>query len=203
MRKTTNAPCTFREAIMYRHIPNTLTLSRFPLTVLFLTVHITGWRWNGLVLIIVACITDWADGYLARRWKVVSDFGKNIDPYADKFLCWALMIVVISDFGLTMGLIPVVIATFTYDVGLGLIRYVFGRRNIATNQYAKWKTTALMVGLILLYADTLISNPLSPLGYLVGVGMTWIATWYALRSAANYLRGYGWDFLLVRPLHLL
>ena len=82
-----------------RHqIPNALTVLRLVLAAgFFLTLNFfrfeapgfagEGWLLGlGLVLFVAAALTDWADGYLARRWEVVSVFGRIIDPFADKIL---------------------------------------------------------------------------------------------------------------------
>jgi CDP-diacylglycerol--glycerol-3-phosphate 3-phosphatidyltransferase len=84
-----------------RHVPNILTLSRLMLAVAFFVVlspwqyekspaprgyAIDWWLFSAAVLFIVAAITDAVDGHLARRWGVVSVFGRVMDPFADKLL---------------------------------------------------------------------------------------------------------------------
>ena len=81
---------------MYAYVPNALTISRIPLAGGFLLAHIYYTLWYiALGMLVTACITDWLDGKLARRWGVVSPFGKLLDPYADKAICWAVTFVVI------------------------------------------------------------------------------------------------------------
>ncbi|MEM1208624.1 MAG: CDP-alcohol phosphatidyltransferase family protein [Planctomycetota bacterium] len=78
-----------------RHIPNAITLARLVLTaaciaclslVSLSTDRTDPWLTLGLVLFVVAAGTDWLDGYLARRWQVISRFGRVLDPLADKVL---------------------------------------------------------------------------------------------------------------------
>lgn len=78
-----------KESVMYRRIPNFITVSRLALIVPLLVL--SHWisssaRIHGLifVLTLTVVISDWADGFLARRWRCVSDFGKVYDPIADK-----------------------------------------------------------------------------------------------------------------------
>ncbi len=68
------------------NLPNQLTFSRFVLAVI-LFVLISYGEWAGcLIVFVVAAITDWLDGYLARRWKMGTALGRNLDPLADKVL---------------------------------------------------------------------------------------------------------------------
>lgn len=78
---------------MYRHIPNLITISRLVLTVVFFAVLNVNERetfarqmWTGFVVFLLAGGTDFLDGYLARRWKVESAFGRVVDPFVDKIL---------------------------------------------------------------------------------------------------------------------
>ena len=104
------------------------------------------WMWIGLGIFILASITDWVDGYIARKYQQVSDFGKFLDPLADKLLviavmtvfcqwdlmpAWALMIVLTREFAVT-GLRLVA-------VGKGTV--------IAAGWSGKVKTASTMVGL--------------------------------------------------------
>lgn len=81
-----------------RQLPNAITVARIPLAVVFFVLLLVGGtygltdltvRWIAAVLFIVAISTDWVDGYLARRYDIVSDFGKLWDPIADKLLTGA------------------------------------------------------------------------------------------------------------------
>ncbi len=79
-------------------------------------------RWWALILVLLASLTDWLDGYLARRWNVVSSFGKLADPIADKALVlgilaalvwvdgipwWPLAILIVREVGVTVGRLAV------------------------------------------------------------------------------------------------
>ena len=78
---------------MYRHIPNLITILRLVLTVIFFAVLNVNERetfarqmWTGFIVFLLAVSTDFLDGYLARRWKVESAFGRVVDPFVDKIL---------------------------------------------------------------------------------------------------------------------
>lgn len=81
-----------------RQLPNAITIARIPLAVVFFILLLLGGtygipeptlRWIAAILFIVGISTDWVDGYLARKYDIVSDFGKLWDPIADKMLTGA------------------------------------------------------------------------------------------------------------------
>ncbi|MEI6713954.1 MAG: CDP-diacylglycerol--glycerol-3-phosphate 3-phosphatidyltransferase [Verrucomicrobiota bacterium] len=77
------------------NLPNQLTIARLGITALFAVVLESDWRFartTGLLLFAIASITDYADGYLARRHNLITDFGKLMDPLADKILMAAALI---------------------------------------------------------------------------------------------------------------
>jgi len=189
---------------MYAYVPNTLTMSRFLLAAAFVMAHAAGYRAIALGFLTIAFLTDWLDGFLARRWKATSPFGKELDPYADKAICWSVTIVVMtSDPLLALLYAPVAIVTGVYDGGLGVIRFRHRDKQIPTNAYAKVKTTLLMASLGCLYLSLVPGLPFAGSAYWVGVVLGWISLWYCLRSIAHYVRGYGWESYIPRPLNLL
>lgn len=80
---------------MFRHVPNALTFSRLVLAVVFFAM-LSWYQYEGrgdptflnvaFFIYLIALITDWADGFLARRWKVEGAFGRIVDPFVDKVL---------------------------------------------------------------------------------------------------------------------
>ena len=79
------------------NLPNNLTIARIfaiPLFILILALgrHSHVWQMIAAILFAVASATDWLDGYLARKWNIVSNFGKFADPLADKMLVMSAFI---------------------------------------------------------------------------------------------------------------
>ncbi|WNM23381.1 CDP-diacylglycerol--glycerol-3-phosphate 3-phosphatidyltransferase [Demequina capsici] len=97
-------------------LPNLLTVLRLiAVPVVVVALLLDGgadgaWRWAALAVFVAAAITDYLDGYLARRWKVVSDFGKLADPIADKALVLASLVTLVVTDGLAWW--PVAIIAF-------------------------------------------------------------------------------------------
>ena len=88
------------------NLPNKLTVARIVMTIfmiVFLLLHGTACAWISLVLFCAAALTDWFDGRIARARRLVTSFGKFMDPLADKILNYSAMILLIPE-----GLIPAV-----------------------------------------------------------------------------------------------
>lgn len=109
-----------------RQLPNAITVARIPLAVVFFILLLVAgafgaddivMRWVAAALFVLAISTDWVDGYLARRYDIVSDFGKLWDPIADKMLTgagfiglavlgelnwWLVAIVLVREWGITV-----------------------------------------------------------------------------------------------------
>ena len=134
--------------------PNKLTIARMiivPFLVIFL---LTGWggeanRYISLTLFVVASVTDWFDGYLARKNNLVTNFGKFMDPLADKLLVCSAMICLIPLGKLTAWFVIVIIAREFIISGFRLIAAENGIV-IAANYWGKFKTASQMIMIILL-----------------------------------------------------
>ncbi len=185
-----------------RYVPNILTLARFPLGAAFVYYHFTQKPTLAVSLAAVGCITDFFDGYIARRWNITSDFGKIADAYADKWICWMLIIVAFSILGPDLVLILLTPVIAAYDGGLACLRYKFGHRQIPVNSYAKWKTTMLMSGLLLIYLDWLAGYPHTVVTAAAYVSLM-LALALALLSIGCYLRGYKLDKYIPYPVNLV
>jgi len=134
--------------------PNKLTIARMiivPFLVIFL---LTGWggeanRYISLTLFVVASVTDWFDGYLARKNNLVTNFGKFMDPLADKLLVCSAMICMIELNRLPAWFVIIIIAREFIISGFRLIAAENGIV-IAANYWGKFKTASQMIMIILL-----------------------------------------------------
>ena len=122
-----------------------------PFLVIFL---LTGWggeanRYISLTLFVVASVTDWFDGYLARKNNLVTNFGKFMDPLADKLLVCSAMICMIDLKRLSAWFVIIIIAREFIISGFRLIAAENGIV-IAANYWGKFKTASQMIMIILL-----------------------------------------------------
>ena len=122
-----------------------------PFLVIFL---LTGWggeanRYISLTLFVVASVTDWFDGYLARKNNLVTNFGKFMDPLADKLLVCSAMICMIDLKRLPAWFVIIIIAREFIISGFRLIAAENGIV-IPANYWGKFKTASQMIMIILL-----------------------------------------------------
>ena len=100
------------------------------------------------VLFIIGSLTDFFDGYVARKYNMVTDFGKMVDAISDKMLTNSLLVILASN-----GMISPVIAVvfIVRDIAVDTIKMIVGNKGkaVAAIGVAKWKTATLMVGLTL------------------------------------------------------
>lgn len=141
--------------------PNKLTVARMiivPFLVVFLLSGLGGNanRYISLILFVVASITDWFDGHLARKNNLVTNFGKFMDPLADKLLVCSAMICMIELNRLPAWVVIIIIGREFIISGFRLIAAENGIV-IAANYWGKFKTVSqmIMIILLILHFDTI------------------------------------------------
>lgn len=137
--------------------PNKLTILRvilIPFFVLFLLSDLGGsyGKWIALILFVAASLTDWLDGYLARRDNLVTNFGKFMDPLADKLLVCSALVCFVELGSLPGWIVIIIIAREFIISGFRLVASDNGIV-IAANYWGKFKTVSQMIMIILLIAD--------------------------------------------------
>ncbi len=146
-------------------------------------------RWVALLIYIIAAITDFFDGYLARKWQQQSALGKMLDPIADKVLVAVILLVLCGDQILRGGHVWAAIIILAREVLVSGLREFLGqlRVSVPVTQIAKWKTTVQLVAIGFLIAgpagDTLIPGVTK-----VGVVGLWIAAALTLYTGYDYFR---------------
>ncbi len=137
--------------------PNKLTVLRMILVPFLVLFMLFGWggeanRYICLVIFVTASVTDWFDGYLARKHKLVTNFGKFMDPLADKLLVCSALICLIEQNKLEAWIVIIIIAREFIISGFRLIAAENGVV-IAANYWGKFKTVSQMIMIILLILD--------------------------------------------------
>jgi cardiolipin synthase len=172
-----------------KNIPNALTASRVALIpVICLLVFVPGQvaAWASFALYAFAGISDFFDGWLARRWNAGSAFGRIFDPIADKLLVAALLLCLIAS-GLVAGidLIPVIVIILRELLVSGLREYL-GQTGavLPVSRLAKWKTTAQLLALgLLLLAPVLPVWNAGLIALWIAAGLTAVTGWSYLQTA--------------------
>ena len=148
----------FRKGACSMNLPNKLTMLRvfmIPFFVLFMLVNVTGNvelnRYIACAIFVIASLTDMLDGKIARKYNLVTNFGKFMDPLADKLLVCSAMICLIGD-KLYSWIVIIIIAREFIISGFRLVASD-NRVVIAASWWGKFKTTAQMIMIILLIVD--------------------------------------------------
>ena len=173
------------------NIPNLLTSLRIVLVPFLVLVFYLPFQWSYLVsaaIFAVAAVTDWFDGYLARKWNQTTAFGAFFDPVADKIMVATALCLLIEEFGAFWMTAPAMIIIGREIVISALREWMaeLGKRtSVAVNQIGKLKTSAQMLAITLLLLSPL---PLSGLiGYL-GLALLYASAMLTLWSMYAYLR---------------
>lgn len=137
--------------------PNKLTIARvimIPFFVAFLMYDITGAadKWIALAIFVAASLTDTLDGYLARKYHLVTNFGKFMDPLADKLLVCSALICFTAMGKLAAWIVIVIIAREFIISGFRLVAADNGIV-IAASYWGKFKTVSQMILIILMIMD--------------------------------------------------
>lgn len=152
--------------------PNKITITRFILTIILIAIMVfpynscninipylgnTGFNvidLVGCIIFIVASITDFVDGHLARKNNLVTDFGKFMDPLADKFLVNSSLIILAVQ---KSNLLPVLIVVLMIgrDIAVDGIKLISAKkgRTVAANIYGKLKTVFQMVAIPVIFLN--------------------------------------------------
>ncbi len=165
------------------NLPNKLTMLRvimIPFFVVFLLADITPYdKWIALAIFIVASLTDMADGKIARKYDLITNFGKFMDPLADKLLVCSAMIALIELGRIPAWIVIIIIAREFIISGFRLVASDNGVV-IAASYWGKFKTVSQMVMVILMIADI-------PQLHIVTTVIMYIALVLTIVSLVDYL----------------
>lgn len=157
------------------NVPNKITICRIILSIILIVLMIFPLEGFGIsfpeirinasliidskdiicgVLFLIASLTDFLDGYLARKYNLVTDFGKVLDAIADKILVNAVLIILAVN-GYISVIIPVVVVC--RDIAVDSIKMIAGQKNgaVAASKAGKLKTACMLVGITLLFFNDL------------------------------------------------
>ena len=165
------------------NLPNKLTMGRIFAIPVFIVVFLMGYRYVATVIFILAAITDMLDGKIARKYNLVTNFGKLMDPLADKLLVTSALVCMVQT-----GVVPgwMVIVILAREFAITGLRSVAASEGvvIAAAWSGKIKTVTQMIAIIFLLIGNwpfeLISVPFAQI-------MLWIAVIMTVYSGAEYI----------------
>lgn len=180
------------------NLPNKITLARIFLIPLFLIfalvpfpfealsfggVSIPFAHFIGAMIFCIAAGTDWLDGYYARKYNLVTNFGKFLDPLADKLLVTAALLALV-EWGVVPAWMVIIIISREFTVtGIRLVAAADGEV-IAASSLGKWKTIFQMVAIVVLLFYNL---PFALFDWPVGMILLWIAVILTIVSGVDYI----------------
>lgn len=173
-------------------IPNLLTYGRIAavpaMAAVFLLVEGDERRWIALTIFVIACITDWLDGYLARVWEQQSMLGRMLDPIADKLLVGAAIILLVQDGTISRIGVWAALIILSREILVSGLREFLAELNVRVHvsRLAKWKTTLQMIALGFLLAgpagDQWVNGVTS-----AGNALLWLAALLTIWTGGGYL----------------
>lgn len=171
---------------MKLNLANKLTLSRFLFSILFVVFfYMEGelFKLLALIVFVLAAVTDFVDGYVARHYNQITELGKLMDPLADKVLVFSALVLFCEN-----GMVPgwLVILILSRDLMIGIFRAVAAQKGevIAADKIGKSKTVVQMVSTVLMLTGHAMGNEALVLTALYGL---YLALALTLISGVNYV----------------
>ncbi len=166
-------------------LPNLLTISRIvviPVIFLSIYIHTAVWSMLAAVLFIIASITDYFDGYLARARNQTSAFGRLLDPIADKLLVASALIVILADNMVhPINFIPVIVILCREILVSGLREFLAEVHvGMPVTRLAKWKTGFQMTALSMILVGYMFHD--------LGVVLLWVAAVLTFVTGYQYFQ---------------
>lgn len=173
---------------MFNNLANILTLTRLLLLPFIIALLFLSWDWAAwlcLTLYVIAAITDFLDGWVARKFDQITAFGRFLDPIADKIFVVAILVMLVAVNRVEGMSVLAVIAILVREFTVSGLREFLGPRNIVIHvtKLAKWKTTAQMLA-----TGLLIVGPLNIVYDALGLVLLWVAAALTVLTGWEYMR---------------
>ena len=170
------------------NLPNKLTVVRMALVPFFVAALLLSMtndslKWVALALFVIASLTDFADGYIARKYNLITNFGKFMDPLADK-----IMICLIELGRIPSWIVVIIVAREFIISGFRLVAAENGVV-IAANYWGKFKTTFQMIMIILMIMNIPQLQILTNIVMWIALALTLISLWTYIMANKQVLAG--------------
>lgn len=186
---------------MKMNLANMLIVLRLVLIPFFLFFFLNAgqgesvYRLIAVTIYLVAAISDYFDGYLARKWNTVSNFGKLMDPLADKMLVSSALIALAYRQELSAWVVTIIICREFWVTGLRLLALEQGKVVIAASNWGKIKTVLQMTMLAAVMAGMGTAELFGEVGTMISTALIYMAVIATVVSAMEYTKNYRTVFL--------
>ena len=175
------------------NLPNKLTVVRMVLVPFFVAALLLSktndsLKWVALALFVIASLTDFADGYIARKYNLITNFGKFMDPLADKILTISGMICLIELGRIPSWIVVIIVAREFIISGFRLVAAENGVV-IAANYWGKFKTTFQMIMIILMIMNIPQLQIVTDIVMWIALALTLISLWTYIMANKQVLAG--------------
>ncbi len=168
---------------------NKLTISRVAMIPVFIILKMAGGvvcDWFALAVFIAASLTDFADGYIARKYNMVTDFGKFLDPLADKLLVLAALCLLTDNGSISVWIVFIITVREFVITGLRLVAAGNGVV-IAASMWGKVKTMTQMIVIIYAFIPFNLGQDIMPCQMTVLEILMWIVAGITVISGVDYV----------------
>ncbi|HDZ55368.1 MAG TPA: CDP-diacylglycerol--glycerol-3-phosphate 3-phosphatidyltransferase [Pseudomonas xinjiangensis] len=178
------------------NIPNILTLMRVGLIPIFILLYYLPYHWSYLAAAMVftlASLTDWLDGYLARKLEQSTPFGAFLDPVADKLMVAVALVLLVqshANFWVTVSAVVIIGREIVISALREWMAELGARAQVAVSQLGKYKTAMTMVALIVLLANPPVVTYWVVAGYvllILSAALTLWSMYVYLKAAWPYM----------------
>ena len=172
-------------------LPNWMTIMRIviaPLIAVFIWIDEPAYGYQvALALYTIASVTDYIDGYMARRLKVESPLGEMLDPIADKLLVAAVLLALASITSSGWVFLAPALIILIREFMISGLREFLAKQNVSApvTRLAKWKTTAQILALGFLMGAP--GFPGFPFAHEIGITLLWLAAILTVQTGSGYL----------------
>lgn len=174
------------------YIPNVLSWSRIPVTILLTISVIYESHVYSLLLAIYLAWSDWADGYYARKWKVEGKFGANLDAFVDKLILIPMWFMIATCDLLMDDLHLLIYLMIVRELWIIALRLIRGKKSKSLDS-AKWKT-GVQFAIIIIYPIMHLISIMPKVALLIGIYCCFFtAVWLSIKSAYLYTFRPVWD----------
>ncbi len=169
------------------NLPNKLTIGRVIAVPFFIAAYMIGWKWVAFTLFILASLTDLLDGKIARKYNLVTNFGKIMDPLADKVLVYAAFCLLIEDATMPAWMLIVILAREFAVAGMRTVAASEGIV-VAAGMSGKIKTVLQMIAVpLMLLAGAVSESGIGSYVNLAAKVFLWASLIMTVYSGAEYI----------------